>query len=125
MSKTEETLGRLMSEGKCDCLNIKEYTVQLKQLAEKEANRENAKKRGRFFKALGDESRQRILSLLSIKELCVCELVMALNMTQPTTSHHLKILEDADLIQDRRDGKWMFYSVKDKAKVSSLIHLSQ
>jgi len=123
MSKTEETLGRLMSEGKCDCLNIKEYTLQLKQLAEKEANRGDAKKRGRFFKALGDESRQRMLGLLSVKELCVCELMMALDMTQPTTSHHLKILEDAELIQSRRDGKWMFYSIKDKTLVSTLIKL--
>ena len=124
MVKTEDTLERLMSSGKCECLNVKEYTDQLRQLAKREADRDDAKKRGRFFKALGDETRQRILSLLSVKELCVCELIMALNITQPTTSHHLKILEDANLVQSRKDGRWVFYSVGDKHKISTLIKLS-
>lgn len=111
-----------MTSGKRDCLNVKEYTEQLRQMAAKEDDKGDAKKRSRFFKALGDVSRQRMLGLLSVKELCVCELMMALNMTQPTTSHHLKILEDAEIIESRRDGKWMFYSIKDKAKVASLIN---
>jgi len=126
MSKTKDTLERLISSGNCsyNCLNVKEYTLQLRQLAEQEADREDANRRGRFFKALGDETRQRMLGLLSVRELCVCELMLALTMTQPTTSHHLKILADADIIKGRKEGKWVYYSLGDKQKVSSLIKLS-
>ena len=53
-----------------------------------------------------------MLALLSIREMCVCELITALSLTQPTTSHHLKILEDADLVQSRKEGKWVFYGIK-------------
>jgi DNA-binding transcriptional ArsR family regulator len=121
MTKNEETLERLASCGKCSCLNVKDYAEQLRRLAEQKANREEAKKRGRFYKALGDETRQRMLGLLTDREMCVCELMTALSMTQPTTSHHLKILEDAGLVQSNRDGKWVFYRVRDKQRVSLLI----
>jgi DNA-binding transcriptional ArsR family regulator len=58
--------------------------------------------------------------LLLVREMCVCELIAALGMTQPTTSHLIKILDDADIIQSKRDGKSIFYGVKDKNRVSSL-----
>ena len=90
-------------------------------MAEQKAKRGDAKKRGRFFKALGDETRQRILSLLMDREMCVCEMMTALNMTQPTASHHLKILEDGGLIQSKKDGRWVFYSIRDRQRVSVLI----
>jgi DNA-binding transcriptional ArsR family regulator len=121
MDQTEETIERLISSGRCACENSKDYVNQLKQLAAQEANKGKAKKRGRFFKALGDETRQRMLGLLLVREMCVCEIMTALDMTQPTASHHLKILEDAELVQSKRDGKWMFYDVKDKTRVTSLI----
>ena len=121
MNKAEESLERLICSGRCSCKNAKEYRDLLKQLAKQEANGEGAKKRGRFFKALGDATRQRMLALLSIREMCVCELITALSLTQPTTSHHLKILEDADLVQSRKEGKWVFYGIKDKQRIRSLI----
>lgn len=120
MPETKESLQRLVSSGKCDCCNIGEYVDQLDKLAEDVANAKDAKIRGRFFKALGDESRQRIIALLAVREMCVCELMSALKMTQPTTSHHLKILEDAEIVKSRKDGKWVFYSLADAGSVEKL-----
>ncbi len=120
MPEPNESLQRLVASGRCDCCNIGEYADQLKVLAEEVADAKQAKQRGRFFKALGDESRQRIIGLLSVREMCVCELMSALKMTQPTTSHHLKILEDAEIVKSRKDGKWVFYSLSDPSQVETL-----
>ncbi|HIH89342.1 TPA: winged helix-turn-helix transcriptional regulator [Candidatus Bathyarchaeota archaeon] len=120
MPEPSESLQRLVASGRCDCCNIGEYADQLKVLAEEVADSKQAKQRGRFFKALGDESRQRIIGLLSAREMCVCELMSALKMTQPTTSHHLKILEDAEIVKSRKDGKWVFYSLSDPVRVETL-----
>jgi len=113
-------LQRLVASGKCDCCNLGEYVEQLNKIAEDVAGVKDAKIRSRFFKALGDESRQRIIALLAVREMCVCELMSALKMTQPTTSHHLKILEDAEIVKSRKDGKWVFYSLTDPASVDKL-----
>lgn len=61
------------------------------------------------FRALGDETRLRILALLIHAELCVCEIELILNLPQPRVSHHLGILKDAGLIADRRNGQMVFY----------------
>jgi len=121
MSKSNESLERLVSSGKCNCLNVKEYAAQLRGLAEGDANPAEARKRGKFYKALGDETRQRMLSLLHSREMCVCELITALSMTQPTTSHHLKILEEANLVQSRKEGKWVFYSITNQKLITQLL----
>lgn len=65
----------------------------------------------RVFKALGDEKRLRILSLLRQGERCACVLLEDLNLSQPTLSHHMKILCDAELVTGRKDGKWVYYSL--------------
>ncbi len=124
MAQTRETLDRLICTGKCNCLDAQVYAEQLVNLANTEADKGKTRRRGKFFKALGDESRQRILSLLLVREFCVCELMTAFNMTQPTTSHHLKILEDVGIVENRRDGKWVFYNIPDKSRVSLLLGLS-
>ncbi|NPV92322.1 MAG: winged helix-turn-helix transcriptional regulator [Firmicutes bacterium] len=63
------------------------------------------------FKALGDETRLRIIRMLSEREMCVCELIDVLPMSQPAVSHHLKILKQVGFVNDRRDGKWIYYSL--------------
>ena len=65
----------------------------------------------RVFKALSDETRIRMLYLLSEGELCVCEIMQALEISQTRASRNLGILRDAGLLQDRRDGQWVHYSV--------------
>lgn len=64
-----------------------------------------------LFKALGDENRIRILKLLRSGEKCACKLLEELNISQPTLSHHMKILCDTGIVSGRRDGKWTHYSI--------------
>lgn len=63
------------------------------------------------FKALGDDNRIRILKQLRGGEKCACHLLEELSITQPTLSHHMKILCDAGIVTARRDGKWMHYYI--------------
>ncbi len=69
------------------------------------------KKIAEFYKALGDEVRLKILNMLSAQEMCVCEIFDKLDISQPAVSHHLKILRQAGLVKDSRDGKWIYYSL--------------
>ena len=64
-----------------------------------------------IFKACSDETRLRILFLLSERELCVCELVSILDMPQGKISRHLALLKNASLVSDRREGTWIYYSL--------------
>ena len=74
------------------------------------------KKTVKTLKALSDPTRLRIILLLMKKELCVCELLFVLNMEQSRISHHLRILRDADLVEDVRDGKWIIYRIPEAMK---------
>ena len=62
-------------------------------------------------KALSDENRVKILQMLTDGEKCGCKLLEAFEITQPTLSHHMKILCDSGLVDARKDGKWSHYSV--------------
>ena len=62
-------------------------------------------------KALGDENRLQIIKMLSGGELCACKILDAFNITQPTLSHHMKILTDCNLVVSRKEGKWTYYSI--------------
>jgi ArsR family transcriptional regulator len=63
----------------------------------------------RLFKALGDETRLRIVALLSHGELCVCHFESALGLTQSNTSRQLSVLRAAGLVEARREGSWVYY----------------
>lgn len=73
-----------------------------------------------LFKVLGDENRLRIIKLIAESdEICACKLLDELNITQPTLSHHMKLLRDSNLIRARKEGRWMHYSL-DKAMIDTL-----
>ncbi len=67
-----------------------------------------------FFKALADTNRLMIVDMLSCGELCACKILEKFNITQPTLSHHMKILCDSGLVKGRKEGKWIYYSLDKK-----------
>lgn len=66
-----------------------------------------------LFKVFGDSTRIRILTVLFGEEMCVCDITEALGMNQSAVSHQLKILKQAKLIKNRREGKLVYYSLAD------------
>jgi len=77
-----------------------------------------------IFKAFSDETRLRILKLLEPGELCVCDIVAALDMTQPNVSFHLGVLKETGFIKDRRKGKWIHYGIDDTDMFKRFLLLS-
>jgi ArsR family transcriptional regulator len=67
----------------------------------------------KIMKALSDSNRVKIIKLLQMKTMCVCELQAALGIAQPMVSKHLKILEDATLVVSKKEGLWVNYSISD------------
>ncbi|RLC35748.1 ArsR family transcriptional regulator [candidate division Kazan bacterium] len=118
--KVDERLERLVSSPICPAEDASKYAKELKGLADKVAEKSLAKRESRFFKALADENRIRMIKLLTMREMCVCELMVALDLTQPTTSHHLNILERKGLIKKRKEGKWSYYSIADSKLIEGL-----
>ena len=71
----------------------------------------DTKRIAEIFKALSDENRVEILIMLSKGEKCACKLLEELEVSQPTLSHHMKILCDSKLVNARKEGRWMHYSL--------------
>ena len=69
----------------------------------------------RLFHALSDETRLSIIRRLRLGERCVCDLTDALDAAQSRLSFHLKVLKDAGLVTDRKEGRWMYYTVDQEA----------
>lgn len=78
----------------------------------------------KIFKALSDRNRVRILKMLEIRPLCVCEMTVVLKISTSTVSKHLSLLREAGFIEDQKDGKWVEYKLKrnsDNAQVKELL----
>lgn len=82
---------------------------------------EDAERLARMFKALGDPTRVRLLSLIAAqpeREACVCDLVEPVGLSQPTVSHHMKQLVDAGLVTREQRGRWAYYRLVHETLVS-------
>jgi DNA-binding transcriptional ArsR family regulator len=122
MSKNvlDKRLQRLIESDVCDGTCLADYKDELKQLAAQVAEPKEARRRSRVFKAISDPKRLRILKLLEVRDMCVCELMIALGMSQPNLSHHLKILEAEGFVEKRKEGKWTFISSRYNERLAEL-----
>ncbi|GBE15503.1 HTH-type transcriptional repressor CzrA [bacterium BMS3Abin14] len=74
------------------------------------------RKTASLFKALSDETRLRIMALLTCGELCVCDLIEVMELPQSTVSRHLATLRQAGLVADRRQGVWIYYRLGESSE---------
>ncbi len=97
-----------MCSYKC-CSGVKTGTKEIEELSS-------------LLKIISDHNRLQILCILQNDEHCVCELMEHVKLSQSLISHHLKDLKDFDLVSDRKDGKWSYYSLTSKGqKITNLI----
>jgi len=78
-----------------------------------------------IFKAYSDESRLRIIEQLRVSELCACNLLEALPISQSTLSHHMKILVESGMVTQRKAGKWTYYALSQSGTKEAVVLLDQ
>ena len=101
-----------MGEYKCGCDIIHDDIIS--KAREQTPPEETLYDLAELFKVFGDSTRVRILSALFVSEMCVCDIAKLLGMTQSAISHQLRILKQARLVKNRKDGKTVYYSLDDE-----------
>lgn len=96
---------------KCNCGVQKDQNF--KEIKQYLASLENSQELAEFFKVFGDPTRIKILFALRQNEICVCDIAKLLDMTPSAISHQLRVLKQAKLVKNRRQGKVIFYSLDD------------
>lgn len=120
--QANKSVQRLIELGICQPSDIR----KVKDEAERFSTPDYAtriRKAERLLGAAGDPTRIKILLLLSEREMCVCELESALGLAQPTASHHLGVLEQADLVERSKKERWVFYKVRPSPTLNLLKEL--
>ncbi len=110
MNKANSSVQRLIELKICQPADIRQARIDAEKLATPEVAAK-LRRAEMLLGALGDSNRMKILLLLSKREMCVCELESAFGLPQPTISHHLGVLERADLLRRSKRGKFVFYRV--------------
>jgi ArsR family transcriptional regulator len=109
--KIEDPTKSLQNFAEAYNVNMEELQSTLKEISE-EIGARDTYKQARTLKAVADPTRLKIIRALSHHELCVCELMLLLDAQQSAVSHHLRILKDANLVVERRQGKWSFHRLE-------------
>ena len=116
----KEKLSSLLETYYCDADDQETHRSELKRYADEYLSRYDLDQSAGVYRALADEKRLKILRLLTFREMCVCELTIALDLTQPNLTHHIKKLEHAGLVGHEKRGKWVYYSLKDMDRLKSV-----
>lgn len=103
------------------CLNYEPHTQRTSRLRDELLRVAGLSE---LFRVLADETRVKILHLISLDELCVCDIADTLEMSMPAVSHHLRLLRTMRLVKLRRQGKMVYYSLADD-HVLQLITVAQ
>jgi len=122
-TRLDKALETLACSKNCLPEDVSYYRDKLVELAKETIDENQVSYLSRVYKGLADETRLRMVSLLKVREMCVCEVMAALNLTQPTASHHLMILENAGIVKHRKEGKWVFYNISGDPFVERLLQL--
>lgn len=77
----------------------------------------------KVFKALSDKNRLRIMKMLEARPMCVCEITAVLSLAPSTVSKHLSLLNEAELIEDRKEGKWVNYALASKSRIPFVLEM--
>jgi ArsR family transcriptional regulator len=127
MEKTEmqekadrRTLEKLLETHFCDTQNPEIHGLSLKASADNYLRHFDFRKKAQVYNALSDETRLKILNLLTFREMCVCELTAALGVTQPNLSYHIGKLESSGLVKYSKRGRWIYYSISNSQHLDDL-----
>lgn len=110
-----------MESNKCDCTAIDEAVVN--DIKETMISEDEIATLSNLFKVLGDPTRAKIVMALDNREVCVCDLSVALNMTKSAVSHQLAVLKANNIVKARRDGKHIYYSFDDE-HITTIIEIA-
>ncbi|MDG7037438.1 MAG: winged helix-turn-helix transcriptional regulator [Nitrososphaerota archaeon] len=113
---------RLIDSGTCSYKHVNKFLSEAKWLSSPETTK-MIRNTERLFSMMGDSNRIKMLVLLSKEEMCVCEIQQALGLPQPTVSHHLTLLEQFDLVEREKRGKWAFYRAKSSSSILKCLGL--
>ena len=123
--KPKNAIARLLEVKKVKGATVDEYVHMLLTLSKEALEDKEVKAVAKIFSALSDPTRIKILKVLERRKMCVCELMIALGLSQPTTSYHLKLLQTCGLIKPVKRGKWTFYEIANRKLVRLIFKIAQ